>query len=166
MFVKAQRFIALTICADTSSMRISIVAGILACATIFGSCAGHPKGLSVHLADYSDQSMSNRLRVEMPGGEAPLYAETRSVLEDHDFRSVSLGEDELGLPVVRLCFSPNGRERYDSMAQRNLHRRLVFLVDGKLLFAPQIESASTRECVGIDGAVTPEQAATLKRAIR
>jgi len=145
-------------------MRVNIMAGILACSLILGGCASHPKALSVHLADYGEKP--NRLRVDMEGGEAPLYAETRAVLDDHDFRSVSLDEDELGLPVLRLCFSPNGRERYNSMAQQNLHRFLVFLVDGKLLIAPRIESASAQECLGIDGAVTPEQAAALKRAIR
>ena len=147
-------------------MNVTVAAGILAFSVILGSCASHPKALSVHLADYHDKPMLNRLRVDMPDGQAPLFAEIRSVLDDHDFRSVSLAEDELGLPVLRLCFSPNGREKYNSMAQQNLHRFLVFLVDGKLLIAPRIESASAQECLGIDGAVTPEQAATLKRAIR
>jgi hypothetical protein len=69
-------------------MNVTVAAGILAFSVILGSCASHPKALSVHLADYHDKPMLNRLRVDMPDGQAPLYAETRSVLDDHDFRSV------------------------------------------------------------------------------
>jgi len=67
---------------------------------------------------------------------------------------------------LRLCFAPNGRERFISMAKQNLHRRLVFLVEGKLLFAPIIDSAEVAECLEIGGAITPEEAAVLERVIR
>jgi preprotein translocase subunit SecD len=129
-------------------------------------CASRPRALSVHLADYNDRPIPERLLINMPSGEAPLYAEPRSVLDDRDFRSAAFGEDASGLPQLRLCFAPNGRERFISMAKQNLHRRLVFLVEGKLLFAPIIDSAVAPECLEISGAVTRDAAATLQRAIR
>jgi preprotein translocase subunit SecD len=146
-------------------MRISPKAAIAASLILMG-CASGPRALSMHLADYSDRPIPDRLRVDMPSGEAPLYAETRSVLDDRDFRSASFGEDASGRPQLRLCFAPNGRAKFNAMAQQNLRRRLVFLIEGKLLFAPVIDSAAAPECLEISGAVTSEQAASLQRAIR
>jgi preprotein translocase subunit SecD len=146
-------------------MRVSIKTAIAVSFMLVG-CASRLRALSVHLADYSDRPIPERLLINMPSGEAPLYAEARSVLDDHDFRSASFREDASGQQQLRLCFAPHGRERFISMAQQNLHRRLVFLVEGKLLFAPTIDSAAAPDCLEISGAVTPEEAATLERAIR
>jgi preprotein translocase subunit SecD len=146
-------------------MRIKIQT-VIGISLILLSCASRPKALSVHLADYSDRPISDRLRVDMPNGEAPLYAETRAILDEDDFRSASFGNDGSGQPQLRLCFAPSARDKFTSMAQQNLHRRLVFLVEGKLLFAPVIDSAAAPECLEISGAVTPAQAEVLRRAIR
>ena len=146
-------------------MRISLKTAIAISFMLIG-CASRPRALSVHLADYNDRPIPERLLINMPSGQAPLYAETRSVLDDRDFRSASFGDDASGQPQLRLCFAPNGRDKFISMAKQNLHRRLVFLVEGKLLFAPIIDSAAAPECLEINGAVTPDEAATLQRAIR
>src|SRR4030095_14895191 len=144
-------------------IRIQTAIGI---SLILVSCASRPKALSVHLADYSDRPISDRLRVDMPNGEAPLYAETRAILDEDDFRSASFGHDASGQPQLRLCFAPRARDKFTSIAQRNLHRRLVFLVEGKLVFAPVIDSETAPECLEIRGALTPARAEVLRRAIR
>jgi hypothetical protein len=56
------------------------------------ACTTDRRLLTVHLADYADKASSNRLRIEMPRGEAPLYAEPTPVLDERDFRSVSFGD--------------------------------------------------------------------------
>jgi preprotein translocase subunit SecD len=133
---------------------------------LFVSCAGRGRTLSVHLADYSDTSPPGRVRVDMAGGEAPLYAEATSVLDDRDFNRASFAQDDSGQPLLRLCFAPEGRSKFVHLAAQNVHRRLVFLVQGKLLFAPVIDSAVASECLEVRGAVTAEHAAALQRAIR
>jgi len=102
----------------------------------------------------------------MPGGEAPLYAEATSVLDERDFKDASFARAESGQPLLRLCFAPEGRAKFVHVAEQNLHRRLVFLIHGKLLFAPVIDSATTPECLEVTGWVTAEDAETLQRAIR
>jgi preprotein translocase subunit SecD len=129
-------------------------------------CVDRGRALSVHLADYSDAPGQGRFRVHMPGGEAPLYAEARAVLDDRDFMSASFARNDSGQPVLRLCFAPDGRQKFVHVAEQNVHRRLVFLVRGNVLFAPVIDSATAPDCLDINGAVTPEEAAVLQRAIR
>ena len=120
--------------------------------------------LTVHLADYGESP--GRIRINMPQGEAPLYAEPTPVLDERDFTSVSFGRDRLGLPTLSLCFAPEGRDEYTRVVARNVKRRLVFLVRGKLLFAPQIASADVPACATIQGDVSAEDAAALRAAIR
>jgi preprotein translocase subunit SecD len=129
-------------------------------------CASRPRALSVHVADYSDTPQQDRFRVDMPGGEAPLYADPTSVLDERDFKSASFARDDFGQPLLHLCFSPGGRSKFVHVAEQNTHKRLVFLVHSKLLFAPVIDSAATPECLQISGVVTADQAATLQSAIR
>jgi preprotein translocase subunit SecD len=148
-------------------MKISlrVHTGVLLMVWLF-ACGGRERVLTVHLADYSDNPSPGRIRVEMPRGEAPLYAEAAPVLDDRDFNSASFSTDDSGLPVVRLCFAPGGRNKFTHVVERNVHRRLVFLVRGKLLLAPVIDSGVVQECESISGWVSADDAAALKRAIR
>ena len=130
------------------------------------ACAHHPSSLSIHLADYADNQPANRIRVDMPAGEAPLYAETDPVLEDRDFSSARFSTDASGLPQLTLCFGREGRARFQSVVQANVGRRLVFLIRGRLLFAPVIDSADVPECAVINGHVSQEDADALQRAIK
>lgn len=50
--------------------------------------------------------------------------------------------------------------------KRNVNRRLVFLIRGKLLFAPVITSEDVPDCAKIDGIVSAAAAAALQQAIR
>ena len=102
----------------------------------------------------------------MPAGEAPLYAEIDPVLEDRDFSSARVSADTDGPPQLTMCFAPQGRDRFERVAQANVGRRLVFLIRGRLLFAPIIDSADVPECVTINGHVSSEDADALQRAIR
>lgn len=45
------------------------------------NCAGRGRVLAVHLADYSDTPPAGQIRIQMPAGEAPLYAEATPVLD-------------------------------------------------------------------------------------
>jgi preprotein translocase subunit SecD len=130
------------------------------------SCAHHDHVLTVHLADYSDSPPAGRIRVDVPGGEAPLYAEATPVLDDRDFRSASYGRDADGLPMLTLCFAGDSRAKFTRIVERNVHRRLVFLVRRKLLLAPIIDSGAVPQCATIQGFVSEEDAAALQRAIR
>jgi preprotein translocase subunit SecD len=102
----------------------------------------------------------------MPHGEAPLYAEAAPVLDEHDFRSVSFARDQSGVPTLSLCFAPGSRVKFVRVVENNVNRRLVFLIRGKLLFAPVIDSEAVPECATIHGSVSDEDAAALRRAIR
>jgi preprotein translocase subunit SecD len=135
-------------------------------AFLLSACASRERVLTVHLADYTENRPQSRFRVEMPGGEASLYAEATPVLDDRDFRSASFSQDGSGLPILRLCFSPTGREKFAQVAEKNVQRRLVFLIQGKLLFAPVIDSGTVPECAEIRGSVSAEQAAALRHALR
>ena len=145
---------------------LSVTAPVVSLLLLLVSCANRQRALTVHLADYSDTTPPSRVRVDMPNGEAALYADPASVLDDRDFTSVSFGQHDFGRALLRLCFAAQGRSRFVRVAQSNLRRRLVFLLRGKLLFAPVIESATPPECLEISGAVTPEEAAALQRVIR
>jgi preprotein translocase subunit SecD len=129
------------------------------------ACATDRRVLTVHLADYADKASSNRVRIEMPRGEAPLYAEPTPVLDERDFRSVSFG-DTTDEPTITLCFTSAGRDKFTRVVEHNIKRRLVFLVRGRLLLAPVIDSATVRECTTIQGYVSPSDADALRRAIQ
>src|SRR5574338_793485 len=115
------------------------------------SCGGGRRTLGVHLADYGETVRSGRIRIDMPEGEAPLYAEPTPVLDERDFRSVSFSEDETGLSVLNLCFAPEGRAKFAHVVKQNVGRRLVFLIRGRLLFAPVIDSSDVPQCATIQG---------------
>lgn len=142
------------------------LAGCLVFVLLLMNCAGGHRVLSVHLADYSDGPAAGRIRVDMPQGEAPLYAEATPVLDERDFRSVSFARDQSGLPTLSLCFAPASRVKFTRVMKNNVHRRLVFLIRGKLLFAPVIDSEAVLECATVQGFVSEEDAAALQRAIR
>ena len=130
------------------------------------SCGSRPRVFAVHLADYGESARSGRVRIDMPHGEAPLYAETIPVLDEHDFASVSFGEDEAGGPALVLCFTPEGRAKFAQVVKENVGRRLVFLIRARLLFAPVIDSSEVPACAKIHGYVSAQDAEALKRAIR
>lgn len=128
------------------------------------ACAHHPRVLSIHLGDYADSQPTDRIRIAMPSGEA-LYAEIDPVLEDRDFISARYGVGADGLPQVTLCFARQGRKRFQRVVQANVGRRLAFLIHGRLLFAPIIESTDVPECSTISGHVSQEDADALQRAL-
>jgi hypothetical protein len=76
------------------------------------SCGRGGRVLAVYLADNADVAPSGRIRIEMPQGEAPPYAEPTPVLDERDFKSVSVGRDDLGLPQISLCFAAQGRDKF------------------------------------------------------
>jgi preprotein translocase subunit SecD len=128
------------------------------------SCANRAPVLSIHLADYEEAP--GRIRIAMPSGEAPLYAESSPVLDERDFSSVSVSHDDFGRTILNLCFAPDGRRRFVKLARHNTNRSIVFLVRGKLLFAPVITSDPIPQCATVQGAVSPADAEALQRVIR
>ena len=124
-----------------------------------------PHILAVHVADY-DGARPDALRIESQPGEAPLFADPTPILDERDFSSVSVAGSPDGLKTIRLCFKNEGRAKFGEAIRRNLGKRFVFLIRGKLLFAPIVDSSDVEECAVINGFVTDEDAAALKRAIQ
>jgi preprotein translocase subunit SecD len=139
--------------------------GVVVALLLTPGCARNER-LSVHLADYSVNPPPGRIRIDMASGEAPLYAEPVPPLDGHDFKSATLAQDDLlRQPIIRLCFAPGGQAKFNKIAADNRGRRFVFLIDGKLLFAPIVPSRPEPECAVIDGTLSAEEAKALQRAI-
>jgi hypothetical protein len=128
------------------------------------ACAGPGvRPLEVHLGDYT--AAPGRKAIESQPGESSLYMEQNSVLDDRDFLNVRLITDRLGALALELCLTPEGKEKFRRVATENVGRRLMFLVQGKLAMAPQIDSAASLECVTVEGHVTPGDADALSEVI-
>jgi hypothetical protein len=131
---------------------------------VVGCAVAGIRPLELHLADYN--AAPGRKAIEPQPGEALLYMEEHSVLDDRDVLSVRMETDRFGEPAMELCFTPKGKERFQKASTENVGRRLVFLVQGKLVMAPQIESEASQQCVTVEGYVTAEDAAVLSKVIR
>jgi preprotein translocase subunit SecD len=129
-----------------------------------GCAGGGVRPLEIHLADY--QAAPGRKAFTPEPGEALLYMEPKSVLDDRDFVSVRAATDRFGQPALELCLSPGGKEKFQRAAAENVGRRLIFLVQGNLVMSPQIGPPGTPlECVTVEGQVTSADADVLSRAI-
>ena len=130
------------------------------------ACSTDRRVLTVHVADYADKAPADRIRIEMSRGEAPLYAEPVPLLDERDFKSVSFSGAPAGEPTITLCFTAAGRDKFTHIVVGTVKRRLVFLIRGKLLFAPVIDSTAIPECGTVQGNVSASDADALRRAIR
>ena len=95
----------------------------------------------------------------------PLYMERDSKLDDRDFQSAAVGRDQIGAPMISLCFSPTGRDKFERLVNQNVTRWVIFLHEGKVLMAAKIMSGNTPECASIQGFVTAADAEAIQRAI-
>jgi preprotein translocase subunit SecD len=66
---------------------------------------------------------------------------------------------------VWLRFNPTGSELFGEITSANLHRALAMLMDGKLLWAPRINSKITSSAVIVTDGMTETQARALAAAI-
>jgi preprotein translocase subunit SecD len=127
-------------------------------------CAGSGvRPLEIHLGDYN--ATPGLKAFEPQPGEALLYMEQNSVLDDRDFLSVRMATDRFGAPALELCLTPEGKEKSQRVATENVGRHLIFLVEGKLAMAPTIDAGAPLECVTVEGHVTSTDADTLSKAI-
>src|SRR5467141_4888997 len=141
-------------------MRISI--GIAAAVLTF-ACAQQPRvaeeptrALELHLADYCERPMANRLQFQRYPNETPVCAERTFQLDERDFSSASLGKDNIGAPALNLCFSGSGRGKFERLVSGNVGRWIVFTSHGKLLMAAKIMSADVPACAMVQGHVSAE----------
>ncbi len=147
-------------------MRAGLAMWFVLTGSVSACAASHP-ALTVHLGDYGEHvTTSDRIRIDIHEGEAPVHAERTPVVDGRDFKSASFGSDSDGLPQISLCFTSRGRARFAQVVEGNMNRRLVFLIEGRLLMAPIIESAQAPECEIISGYVSQAEANALRRAIK
>jgi preprotein translocase subunit SecD len=124
-----------------------------------------PRALELHLADYCERPMANRLHFQRYSNEMPLCAERTSQLDERDFSSASLGNDNIGAPALNLCFSRSGRDKFERLVSSNVGRWIVFTTHGKLLMGAKIMSADVPNCAMVQGHVNAEDASALQRVI-
>jgi hypothetical protein len=67
-----------------------------------------PRPLQLHLADYCEKPIPNRIEFQRYPNEMPLCAERTYEVDDRDFSKATLTKDDLGEPAVSLCFSGSG----------------------------------------------------------
>jgi preprotein translocase subunit SecD len=124
-----------------------------------------PRALELHLADSCERPIAGRIQFQRYPNEMPLCAERTFQLDERDFRSASLGKDNIRAPAVNLCFSQGGRAKFERLVSSNVGRWIVFTSNGKLLMAAKIMSAEVPECATVEGHVSAQDASALQRAI-
>jgi preprotein translocase subunit SecD len=82
-----------------------------------------------------------------------LYLHPEVAVSNGDIRGAKAAPDDVGLPAVSLELSESGSRRLQTVTSANLQKRLVILVDGKVLLAPVIQSPVTDATVQIAGAL-------------
>jgi hypothetical protein len=82
-----------------------------------------------------------------------LYLHPEVAVSNGDIRGAKAALDEVGGPAVTLELSETGTRKLQAVTSANLQKRLVILVDGKVLLAPVIQSPVTDPGVQILGAL-------------
>jgi hypothetical protein len=82
-----------------------------------------------------------------------MYLHPEVAVSSSEIRGAKAGLDEVGLPAVTLELSETGARKLQAVTSANLIKRLVILVDGKVLLAPVIQSAVTDSTVQISGVI-------------
>src|SRR5687768_451380 len=74
-----------------------------------------PRSLELHLADYCEGPMPDRIQFQRHPNEMPLCAERTYHLDERDFSTAALAKNDIGAPVVSLCFSASGRSKFERL---------------------------------------------------
>lgn len=85
-------------------------------------------------------------------------------LDDRDIQTVEFSEKD-GSPAIRLAFTKKGTDRFRELTRRHLHERVVFMVRGRVVMVPAIDSVATNDYTWITGNVTKADADAIRSAI-
>ena len=80
-----------------------------------------------------------------------LYLHPEVAVGNNDIRGAKAALDEFGGRAVSLELSESGLRKLQAVTSANLQKRLVILVDGKVLLSPVIQSPVTDPTVQIVG---------------
>jgi preprotein translocase subunit SecD len=84
----------------------------------------------------------------------------KTVLIDQTaLKSAKLGTDPIGQPVIDITFTDAGAKRFAEVTRQNIHKRLAFIINGKLCQAPKVQTVIPGGKAQISGDFTTEDAA-------
>jgi serine/threonine-protein kinase len=130
--------------------------------------------LSIRLGCLTDVGADANESANLPfwntkdNGGKPLCVLNRIYLTSSDVGSVRADVDEAsGRPVLRLTLKPEGAQRMTALTSENLNRRLVYVLDGKILIAATIMSPvnGDAELTGMDPQQIQEIASRIEQQL-
>ena len=121
------------------------------------------RALAIHRAE--SQSRPDLEPIQSSYGQV-LWMHHEPDLDEHDVQKVEVVKDSLGLPAIKLTFTPEGTARFRRLTREHLNRRLIFLVQGRFVMDPVVTEEATSDFTLITGHVTKADAKTLSAAIK
>ncbi len=113
------------------------------------SYRGMRSPLAVYLADYQPGSGLEAVRLSDTG--EVLYIHPDPVLTGRDVASAQVSENQVGLPALRIQFTPKAAARLQAFSRQHLHERLVFMAGRQVLVAPVISAPITEDFTLLEG---------------
>ncbi len=110
------------------------------------------------------ESMTNN------SGGGILQVQKTPLLDQTAIRSVTVGKNASGAPMIDVEFSPEGQELFAAVTKENINKRLAIVLNGQLYSAPVIRSEISEGRAQITGnfseAEARELAARINDAVR
>ena len=69
-----------------------------------------------------------------------LNVQKAVLLDQTAVQSTRVIHDDQGKPIIGIVLTSDGKTKFDQITQDHLHQRLVFVCNGKPIFAPVIQS--------------------------
>ena len=87
------------------------------------------------------------------------------LLDQTAIRSVTVGKNSAGAPVIDVEFSPEGRELFAAVTRENINKRLALVLNGQVYSAPTIRSEISEGRAQITGNFSEAEAKALAEKI-
>jgi preprotein translocase subunit SecD len=104
-------------------------------------------------------------RVTNPQTGETFFAQPTTVLVNGDIASAEAAKGTLGEPAIKLSFTPDGARKMREATERNVGKRLVFLVDGQVLTAPFIAGPVTDRATVVTGSLDQNEVTRIVLAL-
>lgn len=118
--------------------------------------------LEFRLAD--DNDTAGWQEMEVRGSDKPVFVSNEVALNGGDIEKVSFYKDRNGDPSIGLTLSEDGAEAMITTTSQNRGKKLAILLGGKVVSAPVIQSAISKE-VQITGRFDQDDLLTFFHAI-
>ena len=118
--------------------------------------------LRIHVAE--DTPHANWQPMIAAGGEM-LYVDPTPAMTERHLRRVKVGKVQAEDAILILGFNEEGTARLAEMTGANVGKRIAFVVNGRVVSAPRLESRIDGGVAVIEGGFTEEEATRLAKAI-